>query len=213
MRHASYGLAGMRRLAMGSALVLAVMWLGLAAGCTEGLPGGNPEIGAEHPAVGSQLSVVRLQPLVGEAEPVSAADIENKVTLINYWGPWCGFCEVEFPHLVEMVDHFEKNPDFKFLSVSCPANPNDSGSLAAETEDFLKRFNADFPAYTDDDGVSRRHLIETARLGEYGFGYPTTVVVGRDGKIRGMWVGYVPGWEKQMRRVVDATLAEQNEGE
>ena len=198
----------MRRLAMGVALVLGVSWLSLVTGCTEGLPGGAPKVGAEHPAVGTPVSVVRLQPLTAGAEPISAADIEGKVTLLNYWGPWCGYCEVEFPHLVEMVEHFEKNPDFKFLSISCPANPSDSGSLAAETEDFLKRFDADFPAYTDDDGVSRRHLIEAAQLGDYGFGYPATVVLGRDGKIRGMWVGYMPGWEKQMRRVVDAALAE-----
>jgi len=198
----------MRSIALGAAMILATFWLSLLVGCEE-LPGGYEEaVGDKHPAVGTKIDVVRLQPITEGAEPVSTADIEGKVTLINFWGPWCGYCEVEFPHLVDMVNHFEKNSDFDFLSVSCPANPSDSGSLAAETEDFLKRYKAEFPAYTDNDAVTRQHLVEATKIGEDNFGYPTTVVLGRDGKVRGMWVGYVPGWEKQMKRVVDAALAE-----
>ena len=203
----------MRSTAMGIAAVLAVFWLNALVGCQEGLPGGYDQVGAEHPAVGSQIDVVRLQPLTAGTEPVSASDIEGKVTLMNFWGPWCGYCEVEFPHLVDMVNHFEQNPDFAFLSVSCPANPADSGSLAAETEDFLKRFKAGFPAYTDNDGVTRMHLVEATKIGADNFGYPTTVVLGRDGKVRGMWIGYVAGWEKNMKRVVDDALAEKPSGE
>jgi thiol-disulfide isomerase/thioredoxin len=203
----------MRSMALAAAMILATFWLSLVVGCQEGLPGGYEErIGDKHPAVGAKIDVVRLQPITAGAEPVSASDVSGKVTLINFWGPWCGYCEVEFPHLIDMVEHFEKNPDFAFLSVSCPASPRGLDSLAAETEDFLKRNKANFPAYTDDDGVTRLHLIEATKLGEENFGYPTTVVLGRDGKIRGMWVGYVPGWEKQMQRVVENALAEKAGG-
>jgi hypothetical protein len=37
-------------------------------------------------------------------------------------------------------------------------------------------------------------------------GYPTTVVLDRDGTIRGVWVGYEPGTEKKMERLVDELL-------
>jgi cytochrome c biogenesis protein CcmG, thiol:disulfide interchange protein DsbE len=169
-------------------------------------PEPEPDVGANHPAVGTPLQVVRLQPLTGDPKPVSTADIEGKVTLINFWGPWCGFCEIEFPHLVEMVDHFEKNPDFKFLSVSSPAKADEADTLHDETVDFLKRLKADFPTYRDDDYVTTKQLLDLPGVGERGFGYPATVVLDRDGKIAALWIGYVPGWEKQMRRVVQAEL-------
>jgi thiol-disulfide isomerase/thioredoxin len=180
------------------------------AGCREGLPGTSADeaIGSKHPGVGTKLDVLRLQPLTGDGQPVSMRDLEGKVTLINYWGPWCGYCEVEFPHLIELVEHFKSNPEFKFLSVSCPSSPDRNDKLAAETTDFLARLKASFPTYTDDDAVSRRHLVEASKVGEDGFGYPATVILDREGTIRGMWVGYVPGWEKQMRRIVDEQLAE-----
>lgn len=195
----------LRLAAMTAAVALGLLTL---AGCPGTLPSSGEEaIGANHPAVGKKMEVVRLQPLTGDAEPVSTKDIQGKVTLINFWGPWCGYCEVEFPHLVEMVNHFESNPDFQILSVSTEGPGGNRETLAEETKDFLARYKANFPTFTDDDQVTTSHLRLVAGLDDYGFGYPTTVILDRDGVIRGLWVGYLPGWEQQMRRVVDNELA------
>ena len=40
------------------------------------------------------------------------------MTLVNFWGPWCPACGIEFPHLVELEEHFRTDPNFQFLSVS-----------------------------------------------------------------------------------------------
>ena len=39
-------------------------------------------------------------------------------------------------------------------------------------------------------------------------GYPTTLVLDRQGIIRGMWVGYQRGYEQQIEKLVAELLAE-----
>src|SRR3984885_7866934 len=68
--------------------------------------------------VGQPLPMLELQPLTGTTEGVSLESLHGKVALINYWGPWCGFCVEEFPHLVELWDKNRGNPEFAFVSVS-----------------------------------------------------------------------------------------------
>ena len=74
----------------------AVTWIGLA---VIGLllltylvvrrpPGGNQ--GANHPAVGQPILLFELEPLTDATTPLSRADLQGKVTLVNLWATWCG---------------------------------------------------------------------------------------------------------------------------
>lgn len=160
--------------------------------------------GAHHPSVGRTLSTFRLQPLTGDSQPTTESNLTDKVTLINFWGPWCGVCAVEFPHLVELVRHFRANPRFQFFSVSSNYNPHDERGLAESTAEFLKQYDADFPAHRDPDGETVSGLIRDAQI--EAFGYPTTVVLGPGGVIRALWTGYVPGEENDVRRAIEKAL-------
>src|SRR5947207_15981301 len=44
--------------------------------------------GERDPAVGKKLARFRLEPLTGDSQPVTESDLEGKVTLVNFWGPW-----------------------------------------------------------------------------------------------------------------------------
>jgi cytochrome c biogenesis protein CcmG, thiol:disulfide interchange protein DsbE len=162
----------------------------------------------KQPGVGQPLPVLELQPLTGATEGVSLAQLRGKVTLINYWGPWCGFCIVEFPHLVELWDQYRGNPEFVFLSVSSDGVDRESVlELRAQTEKFLKSRSATFPTYVDTNGTNRQvltGLIDTAGH----FGYPTTVLLDRAGIIRAVWIGYEAGYENQMQQLVSHLLSE-----
>jgi thiol-disulfide isomerase/thioredoxin len=163
-----------------------------------------PELprGDEHPAVGQRLTRLSLEPLTGDAPPLSLGDLPGRVTLINLWGTWCQPCVMEFPHLKEIVRHFGAHDDFRFVSVSYGSDDKDA--LAAETRRFLQQQQAEFPTYADPGERTRRRLIDVA--GQIGF--PTTVLIGRDGTIRAMWLGYGPGLERQMRELVERELAQ-----
>jgi thiol-disulfide isomerase/thioredoxin len=160
--------------------------------------------GQDADAVGTRIAALALEPLTGDPPPVSLADLQGKVTFINFWGTWCGPCAVEFPHLVELEQHFRSEPDFQFLSVSSNSDPRDDLGLAKSTAEFLKQQQAKFPTYRDPDAKTIISLVESAKLS--GFGFPTTIVVDREGIIRGIWVGYRPGDEKGMRQTVERVL-------
>lgn len=163
--------------------------------------------GANHPAVGAKLSSIELQPLTGGGSDVSLEDISGKVCFINFWGPWCGPCGIEFPHLVELEKKYDKSPQFLFLSVACSPKVDEEGKMLDATIAFLKRERASFPVYQDAHARTRIHILNVAKLGNpENFSFPTTVIVGRDGKIRGFWEGYAQGDELAMLDVVQAAL-------
>jgi thiol-disulfide isomerase/thioredoxin len=164
----------------------------------------DPQMGPNHPAVGKRLEGLELQPLTGDPPPLATADLQGRVTLINFWGTWCPPCRVEFPHLAELERHLRSQADFRFVSVSCSNGIGSDEHIAGLTSQFLKQQRADFPTYRDAGGASRLAIAQTAG----NFVYPTTLLVGRDGKIRALWLGYAPGVEQQMRKVALEVLAE-----
>jgi thiol-disulfide isomerase/thioredoxin len=169
---------------------------------------------AVHQAgVGQPLLVLELQPLTGTTQGVSLESVHGKVTLINYWGPWCGFCAEEFPHLHELWDKNRGNPEFAFLSVSVSEGgprQDDVAKLQTDTENFFKSRGAAFPTYIDPDAANRQILASLCDM--RGFGYPTTVLLDRAGVIRALWIGYQPGFDQQMEQLVSQLLAEKADG-
>jgi thiol-disulfide isomerase/thioredoxin len=184
-----------------------VAWLvfiaaAIAVGVVFETPGGEA-MGIRHPAVGRRLPHLELKPLTGDAKAVTLADLDRKVTLIDYWGTWCPPCAEEFPHIATLAAKYRDRPDFSVLAVSCGGGSAERfDEIAVETEAFLKNLKIDMPTYKDPGGFSRRGVDMVA-----GFvGYPTTIVLDRQGVIRGMWVGYQQGYERQIEKLVGELL-------
>jgi cytochrome c biogenesis protein CcmG/thiol:disulfide interchange protein DsbE len=183
---------------VGAALVLAVV-----AWRQQGEQGRG--VGKKHPLVGKPYLPMELPPLTAK-KYVREADLKGKVVLVNFWGWWCGPCQIEFPHLMELEKGLRDNADFRFISVAC------SGERGEETDDELRdrtaalltERRANIPTYIDPWQAEQRHIAGLA--GQELFGYPLTVVIGRDGKIRGVWPGYLRGDELAMRAVIDEAL-------
>src|SRR5688500_16565991 len=102
-------------------------------------PAPSTNDGPNHPGVGSAVTEFSLAPLTGDPPPVELASLDGKLTLINFWGPWCGPCDLEFPHLLELAEHFRPHPEFQFLSVSYNPDPFDTSGLAQSTSEFLRQ--------------------------------------------------------------------------
>src|SRR5262245_33778224 len=165
--------------------------------------------GEHHPAVGAKLTTFHLEPLTEGSREVSIEVLDDKVTLVNFWGPWGGACVIEFPHLVELEQHFREQPAFQFFSVSSNYNPLDETDLAENTAQFLTQRRAGFPAYRDPRIQTTIGLIKAAN--EEHFGYPATALLGKGGVIRGLWIGYVPGDETAVREAIEKAISADRE--
>ncbi|QDU26414.1 Thiol:disulfide interchange protein TlpA [Anatilimnocola aggregata] len=165
-----------------------------------------PSEATAQPAVGQQLTQLALEPLDGDGEPLTLASLKGQVVLINFWGPWCGPCRLEFPELLELRESLASNPRFRFVSVTCMPG-NDETDLVAQTKSYLSSEGFDLPVHRDPTFVTR---LEVMKLNRDQFAFPTTVLLDQQGIIRGVWIGYKPGVTLAMREQIDSLLANQS---
>ncbi len=179
-------------------LVLAIVALRPNSGSTSAQD--SPAIGKPAP----RLDLVRLtdQPTLDRLQHVS----EGKVTLLHFWGTWCGPCKLEYPELSLMAKGYQSEPRFRFVSVSCEGGQGETfNGLWNKTHDYFASEGIDGSAFADPQGITRRSAAE--RLEQNAMYYPTTIVVGADGTIVGVWEGYSPDAVGQMESLIDRLLA------
>lgn len=104
-----------------------------------------------------------------EGGEASLRDLRGNVVVANLWGTWCLPCRDELPELVELARIYADRP-VVILGLAV-----DSGDVD-EIRDFLEEFGVEYPNWMMgmDDAV--------ATFGAVGF--PTTVIVDREGWIR-----------------------------
>ncbi|MDG2220597.1 MAG: TlpA disulfide reductase family protein [Rubripirellula sp.] len=157
----------------------------------------SPGIGKSAP----QIDLIRLGPDSSFERFQRLA--ERRLTLMHFWGTWCGPCKVEYPELDDVVREFKSVPGFGFISVSCEGSSYETiEGLANKTSEFLRSGNMETTVYADPKGVTRRSVAERLELSS--IFYPTSVLIGGDGKIVNVWLGYtpeaVPEIESQIRQ-------------
>jgi thiol-disulfide isomerase/thioredoxin len=152
-------------------------------------PGGDQ--GINHPAAGRPILFFELEALTTAVTSLDKNDLRGRVTLVNLWGTWCGPCAEEFPYLIAIYQKHKNHRDFQYLSVSYPGAPTNLDAagvpeLREATVEFLERQRADHATYYDLRGQSFRALL----LIGVGDAMPTTLVIDRQGVVRGVWQGY-----------------------
>ena len=135
-----------------------------------------------HPWVGYPVPPALLDPLINTDEPIDTDSFVGKVTLVNFWGPWCGPCLMEFPELLQVREQYSDDPDFQLIPISADGQwmPGQVGLFTEGTEQLkhdsqlvLAQYNSDMPVYVDMNADLRRQLVATSRQ----FGYPTNFLV------------------------------------
>jgi len=160
--------------------------------------------GEQHPAVGRDLFFINLRG-VDDNRPVSLSDLKGGVTLLNFWGTWCPPCREELPRLQTLAERFAPQDDFRLLAISYPQESGaDNVALAADTRDYLTDNGLKLPAYLDSEGQTRSAIDLVVPLA----GYPTTIILDRNNRVRGVWMGYQRGYEQEMEALVGKLLAE-----
>jgi thiol-disulfide isomerase/thioredoxin len=163
--------------------------------------------GDKHSVVGRALPQLVLQPLTGDSRAVELADLKGRVALINFWGTWCPPCREEFPEIVALAKRYESPEKFQLLAVSCGAQGDGDIELLRESTDrFMRSKNYDLPTYADQHAYTRTGLAMIA--GDDSFIYHSTILLDRQGIIRGFWQGYQSSANAEMQEAVDKLLGE-----
>ncbi len=105
---------------------------------------------------------------------VSLDSLRGKVVLVDFWASWCGPCHHSFPWLAAMHQKYAEQ-GLVVVAVNL-----DRTREAAES--FLAEVPAPFTiAYDPSGGTASAYHVE---------GMPTTVLVGRDGRILSTHIGF-----------------------
>lgn len=164
-------------------------------------------IGRPAPVVtiGRALPQLDLQPLLEGTPPISREQLLGKVTVLHFWGTWCPPCKEEFPEFTKLADRFADNPAVTIVSVSCSGGPEyDLQALHDKTVDFMSAYGATMPTYSDPAAMTRQQIALILPNGS--MGYPTTLLVDREGKIFKLLNGYYPGDMEKLIPAIEGKL-------
>lgn len=164
------------------------MLLAAVAGC-----GGPPR---PHPAVGRPFPSLPVRALGTAERP--APTLIGKVTLVNFWGPWCPPCRRELPALARLASRLRDDPRFQFIAVASAAGLDDEPDLAADVQRFLTAAGLDIDAWAFADPVSRLAFTAGGIAGPLLEAFPTTYLLGTDGTVLHGWIGYREGVETEI---------------
>ena len=143
-----------------------------------------------HPLLGQPAPPFETVDLAGQ--PVNLQDhLHKDVVILDFWATWCGPCVQALPIVAGVAEEY-KDRGVVFYAV-------DQEEDAETISEFLAEEQLDVPVAMDADSA----------IGDlYGVdGIPHTVVIGKDGKVQVVHVGFTDGMEKQLSTELDDLLA------
>lgn len=111
-----------------------------------------------------KLDEFHLKSTTGDS--VSSNDLQGKITVINMWGIWCGWCVKEMPEFQLLHEKYMNDPEVKILTIN--NDPNQEKVIS-----WMKDNSYSF-AVLYDDGYLKRVGINS---------FPTTWFINKKGEI------------------------------
>jgi len=118
-----------------------------------------------------------LEDLEGNRFDLAEIVQEEDVVVVNFWATWCGPCKIEMPQFQRLYDEHGAG-GLEILAITREDRD--------VVEKFLETRGYTFPILLDPEGrVTESYGVEAL---------PTTVIVGRDGKVVRSRIGIDPHW-------------------
>ncbi len=121
-------------------------------------------------------------------KPVQLSDLKGSVVVLDFWATWCGPCVQSLPHL-DQVYKDVKDSGVKIYAVNAQEDKD-------KVQNFVTSKNLSVPVLLDTDGAVLKAYLAS--------GIPQTVIIGKDGQVRKVMVGFGPGTEQTLRSELKA---------
>ncbi len=115
-----------------------------------------------------------------DQKAVKLADFKGKLVIVDIWGTWCPPCRMEIPHFVKLQDAYAN--DLAIVGVNYENGEGEE--MLQGIRDFMSEQGINYTCVIGDDAT--REQVPNFR------GFPTTLFLDREGKVRLMVVGYHP---------------------
>lgn len=125
-----------------------------------------------------------------DGKEVQLASLKGSVVVLDFWATWCGPCVRSLPDLNKLYDQ-RRDKNLKVFAVN---QQEDLPTVQA----FVTQKKLTLPVLLDGDGVVGEAYAVRA--------IPQTVVIGKDGKVRKVFIGIPPGGEADIAKAVDAAM-------
>ena len=112
--------------------------------------------------------------LPGLKEAIDLATLKGKVVYVDFWASWCGPCKQSFPWMNDMQAKYQEQ-GLQIVGVNLDAKRDDADRFLTQTP---ARFALAFDPKADS---ARRFGVK---------GMPTSVLIGRDGKVLAVHSGF-----------------------
>ena len=129
---------------------------------------------------------------------VSLSDYKGKVVLVNFWATWCEPCRVEIPWLIEM-QHKYGPKGFVLLGIAL----DEEGKSVVAPFVAKERFDVNGQNLPMDYKILIGNDDAADKFGGL-FGYPTSVLISKDGKQIKRVTGMIS--EDEMNKVIESQL-------
>ena len=129
--------------------------------------------------------------LPGTVKPVRFADFKGRVVYVDFWASWCAPCKQSFPWMNEMQAKYGPR-GFSVVGINVDQKREDA-------DKFLGSTPANFLVAYDTTGK----VAEVYRPK----GMPTSFLIGADGKVRAVHIGFKDSNRDELEREIQAALA------
>jgi peroxiredoxin len=119
---------------------------------------------------------------------VSLSDYKGKVVVLDFWATWCVPCRNSFPAVQATINKYKNDKDVVFLFVDTREKVDNYKELITK---FLEDTHYDFRVLLDEHNEDGR---QGKLYKEYAMpGIPTKYIIDKNGVIRFMNIGFMPG--------------------
>ncbi len=129
---------------------------------------------------------------IGENQNLDLGQYKGKVIYVDFWASWCGPCAKSFPFLNEMHQQL-KDQGLQIVGVNLDENVEDAKA-------FLANYPPSFMVMADVTKQCAKDFDVKAM--------PSSYVIGRNGAVRHIHLGFRPGEAKEIRSLVEKVLKE-----